>query len=66
MIERNSVENIMKPNILQTLLSGRKRREAGREEEMVDNMVDTEANMEENTRLVDMLGKYYKYLGYKR
>ena len=33
---------------------------------MVDNMVDTEANMEENTRLVDMLGKYYKYLGYKR
>ena len=28
LIPRNSVENIFKPNILQTLLSGRKKREA--------------------------------------
>ena len=58
LIQRNTAENILKPNILQTLLSGRKRREAGMEEEMSDNMVDSLGSDEERARLLELLGKY--------
>ena len=57
LIQRNTAENILKPNILQTLLSGRKRREAGMEEEMSDNMVDSLGSDEERARLLELLGK---------
>eukprot|EP00090_Calanus_glacialis_P007214 TRINITY_DN15669_c0_g1_i1.p1 TRINITY_DN15669_c0_g1~~TRINITY_DN15669_c0_g1_i1.p1 ORF type:complete len:168 (-),score=30.44 TRINITY_DN15669_c0_g1_i1:73-516(-) len=56
LIQRNSAENIMKPNILQTLLSGRKKRDAGMEEELNDNTVDTKDSNGERIRLLELLG----------
>ena len=46
----------MKPNILQTLLSGRKKREAGMEEELIDNTIDTKDSNGERIRLLELLG----------
>merc|ERR1711945_27422 len=48
----------MKPNILQTLLSGRKKREMVMEDE-VNNKVDTiipDKDMENRTRLLEIIG----------
>ena len=46
----------MKPNILQTLLSGRKKRDAGMEEELNDNILDTKDSNGERIRLLELLG----------
>merc|ERR1739838_815808 len=42
LIQRNSVSNIFQPNILQTLLNGRKKRQVDLEEEKIYNMVDAD------------------------
>ena len=51
----------MKPNILQTLLSGRKKREMVMEEEVIDNKVDTimpDKDMEDRPRLLEIIGDH--------
>eukprot|EP00090_Calanus_glacialis_P012634 TRINITY_DN21236_c0_g1_i1.p1 TRINITY_DN21236_c0_g1~~TRINITY_DN21236_c0_g1_i1.p1 ORF type:complete len:129 (+),score=31.75 TRINITY_DN21236_c0_g1_i1:24-410(+) len=55
LIPRNSVGNIFQPNILQTLLSGRKRREVGREVE-ISNLV-SELNTNDRNYCTHHLGK---------
>ena len=68
MIQRNSAENIMKPNILQTLLNGRKKRDVEElDAEMLDNRVDArEDNLQERTKLIELLGKYTKIITHKK
>merc|ERR1719277_525307 len=58
LIQRNSAENIMKPNILQTLLNGRKKRDVEElDAEMLDNSLDAvEDNLQERTKLIELLG----------
>ena len=46
----------MKPNILQTLLSGRKKREARMDEQLNDNTIDTKDSNGERIRLLELLG----------
>ena len=57
----------MKPNILQTLLGGRKKREAGMEEELIDNTIDTKDSNGERIGLIELLGNYNEItdLGHK-